>query len=310
VIVVFGSVNLDLVARVPRLPRAGETLAGLAFQTSAGGKGANQALAARRAGSEVTLVGAVGADAFAAPALQCLEQDGVRLHVATDADQSTGVALIHVDDAGENAITVIAGANATLRSDRVPDVWLGASTTLVMQLEVPHAECLRLAQRARVRGARVVLNAAPASELDRDWLDALDVLVVNEHECKRVAAGFDAPSDPRSFASTLARRHGLLACVTLGSAGVLATDRQGLHRVPALRVDVVDTVGAGDAFVGVLAAALDAGASTRLALARAAAAGSLACTRRGAQPAMPSAAEIDGHATTLESGMVTEPLAS
>ena len=138
-VVVFGSINLDLVARVARLPRPGETLAGSSFATSPGGKGANQALAARRAGAVVALFGAVGRDAFAAPALALLDEAGIDLAGVRATDAATGVALIHVDDAGQNAITVVPGANALARAADVPDAVLGPATMLMLQFETPHA---------------------------------------------------------------------------------------------------------------------------------------------------------------------------
>jgi ribokinase len=308
-VVVFGSINLDLVARVPRLPQPGETIAGLAFGTSPGGKGANQALAARRAAADVALFGAVGRDTFAAPALRLLREDGVRLTTPALADESTGVAVVHVDSRGENAITVIAGANAHAKSGDIPDVLLGPGTTLLLQLEAPASESRALARRARTLGARVVLNPAPAHDFDAAWRDLVDVLIVNETECALVGDALGAPHEPRAFANALARC-GVLACVTLGAQGVIAAHGSELYRVPALAVEVVDTVGAGDAFTGVFAASLDAGLSLADALARAAAAAGLACTREGAQAALPRAVEIDRHAHTLESRIVVTPLPS
>ncbi|MCC7121604.1 MAG: ribokinase [Gammaproteobacteria bacterium] len=307
-IVVLGSINVDLVARVERLPRAGETLAGLAFTTSPGGKGANQALAARRAGAEVSLFGAVGHDAFAASALELLRDDGVNVVVRTVADTPTGVAVIHVDARGENAITIVAGANAHVRSEDVPGALLGPTTIVLLQLETPQAQALALARRARALGARVVLNAAPATQVDAGWRDAVDVLVVNAAECEAVAAAFGEDTAPERFVRALAAGPAVLACVTLGAKGAVAAEGERFYRVPALAVEVVDTVAAGDAFVGVLAAALAQGAPTARALARAAAAGALACTRDGAQPSLPRAADIATHAATLESRIEISPL--
>jgi ribokinase len=308
-VVVFGSINLDLVAKVARLPQAGETIAGLAFYTSPGGKGANQALAARRAAADVALFGAVGRDALATPALRLLREDGVRLTAPALADQSTGVAVIHVDARGENAITVIAGANAHAKGGDIPDVLLGPGTTLLLQLEAPAPQSRALARRARTLGARVVLNPAPAHGFDAAWRDLVDVLIVNETECSFVARALGVPEEPRAFVTGLARSR-VLACVTLGAQGVIAAHGNELYRVPPLAVDVVDTVGAGDAFTGVFAASLDAGLPLADALARAAAAGGLACTREAAQPALPRAVEIDRHAHTLESRIVVTPLPS
>ena len=166
-IVVFGSVNLDLVARVERLPREGETIAGTSFAALPGGKGANQALAARRAGASVSMAGAVGVDGFADTALRELVAAGVDLHAMRRVSMPTGVALIHVDAAGRNAITVIAGANAQAAPDDITDAALGPGTTLVLQLEVPLEAVATIAIRARQQGARVILNAAPAHPLSR-----------------------------------------------------------------------------------------------------------------------------------------------
>ena len=182
-IVVFGSLNVDLVARVPRLPQPGETLKGESFAMLPGGKGANQALAASRAGGDVHLFGSVGrADGLAVAALRALAQSAVDVAGVVECDAPTGVALIHVDDRGENCITVVAGANASARAAQVPDAMLSRQAIVLMQLEVPLDEVAALARRARQRGARVVLNAAPATRLPRTLLDDVDVLVVNETE--------------------------------------------------------------------------------------------------------------------------------
>ncbi|HEX6944972.1 MAG TPA: PfkB family carbohydrate kinase, partial [Casimicrobiaceae bacterium] len=224
-ILVFGSINVDVAARVDALPRAGETIAGHGVLMSPGGKGANQALAARRAGAGVTLAGATGRDAFAAPALALLRAEGVDLALVATVDAPTGVALIHVDARGENAITVVAGANALARASQVPDAALRRCNLLVMQLETPAAESLALARRARALGKPVMLNAAPALPLDASWGEVLDVLMVNEHEAASLAPAFGAPPEPRAFAQAVARDHGITVVVTLGAAGAFAVAR-------------------------------------------------------------------------------------
>ena len=274
-VVVFGSVNLDLVAQAARIPAPGETLAGSGFTMAPGGKGANQALAARRAGARVVLFGAVGDDAFASAAVANLAAAGVELGLAR-APVSTGVALITVDARGENAITVVAGANAHARAAQVPDAALVRGNTLLMQLEVPSAEVVALATRAHARGVRVVVNAAPALPLARGLLRDLDVLVVNEHEA-RICAGRDEA--PEAFVARMHRELRLDSVVTLGARGALTRDAL----VSAPRVEVVDTTGAGDAFAGALTAALDAGATLRDAVAAGVAAGTACCAHRGAQ---------------------------
>jgi len=308
VVVVFGSINLDLVARVARLPRPGETLHGSSFATSPGGKGANQALAARRAGADVAMFGAVGRDAFALPALALLEAAGIDLAGVRATDAATGVALIHVDDAAQNAITVIPGANALARAADVPDAVLGPATTLMLQFETPHAESLALAQRARVRGTRVVLNPAPAAPLSPAWLDAIDVLIVNETEAGEIARPLGLPESPRDFAATLSVRHRLVVVATLGRDGAFAAAAGIGYRLPALDVEARDTVGAGDAFAGALVAALDRGDGVDVALALASAAGSIACTRPGAQAALPSRHETSLAAAALQSALTRNPL--
>ena len=309
-VVVFGSINLDLTARLDRLPQPGETLAGRSFSQAGGGKGANQALAARRAGAQVRLYGAVGDDAFAAPALSWLVNDGVDLSGVRRVDAPTGVALIQVDAAGENTIAVVAGANAHARADQVPELFLSASNTLLLQLETPLDEVLALAQRARRRGMRVILNAAPAHALTRDWLDAVDVLVVNESEAGILGRSLALPTDAQGFVDAVASAKGPTTVVTLGSRGALARSGEGSYVVPAHRLDPVDTVGAGDAFVGVLAAALDDGHRITRAFARASAAGALACRGAGAQAALPRDPDIGFIASRLESSIAFTPVTS
>lgn len=302
-IVVFGSINVDLIARVARIPAPGETLSGSSFVTAPGGKGANQALAARRAGANVALYGAVGDDSFAASALANLDASGVRREGVATVAASTGIALINVADSGENAITVIPGANALACAAQVPDDVLTPATTLLLQLEVPHGEVERLAQRAHERGARVILNAAPAAALAHALLCSLDVLLVNEHEAAMLAAELRLAREPVAFADAMRTRFATTAVITLGARGALTTaDGQCLSATPAA-VTVVDTTGAGDALAGAFAAALDRGASLPRALAEGVAAGALACTRYGAQAALPDAAAIRAHVGQVESAI-------
>jgi ribokinase len=298
-VVVFGSVNLDLVAQVARIPAAGETLAGHAFACLPGGKGANQALAACRAGAHVRMFGAVGRDAFAAAALANLEASGIDLTGVVSVDAPTGVALIHVDARGENAITVVAGANGAADADQVPDSVLHAGNTLLVQLEVTLAQVRRLAERAYARGARVILNAAPAMALDDALFACLDVLVVNEIEAATIGAALGMPSPVDAFAHALALRHPITIVVTRGARGVLAVHGGETLMLAAPRVDVVDTTGAGDAFTGAIAAALDRGVALRATLAEGVAAGALACTGHGAQTALPHAGAIRALAATI-----------
>jgi len=293
VIVVFGSLNVDCLARVARLPRDGDTLLALDYTIAPGGKGANQALAARRAGADVHLYGAVGRDGHAVEATRLLREDGVSLEGLVATEAPTGVAWINVDGAGANAITVVAGANALARAEAVPDRLLARGTTVLMQLEVPMHEVEALAVRARSRSARVMLNAAPATALAPALLAALDVLVVNENEAALLAG--TGPVDDWCAGR---ERDGCATFVTLGGRGARTAIDGAMRTLPAPSVDVDDTVGAGDAFTGALAAALDRGAAREVALREALAAGALACTAPGAQPAMPRRAAIAALAGT------------
>jgi ribokinase len=291
-ILIFGSINVDLIVPVPRLPQPGETVLGGEYALLPGGKGANQALAARRAGSEVALAGAVGADPFADLALELLRRDGVDTRLVEIAERPTGCAAIVVSRAGENTIAVAPGANLCVRSDRVPDAMLDANTILLAQMEVPPGETRNLIRRVRKHGGRCLLNLAPALPFDLDLLSEIDLVVANEGEVAAIGA------DPIQLAQRL--RQGLV--VTHGSAGAIAFLAGGSRLVvPALPINPVDTTGAGDTFVGVLAAAVDLGANLGLALRRASAAAGIACLARGAQPAMPDAAAINAAMTWLPS---------
>lgn len=293
-IIVFGSVNIDLVTRVGSIPRAGETVLGETYAALPGGKGANQALAARRDGAPVTLIAAVGRDPFATLALENLDRAGVDLSGIEGVDAPTGAAFIAVDDRGENAIVVASGANAMLRANSLARRPLGRGDWIVLQREVSDAENGRAADFARRAGAKVLLNLAPGGAISNSYLRSLEVLVMNESEAALLASslGF-SNADPAGVARALDARYGITTVVTLGAAGVLAVAGGKFHKLPALAVEVVDTTGAGDVFVGVLAAALHRELELESALRRAGAAASLACRTLGAQAGAPDAAAID-----------------
>jgi ribokinase len=283
-ILIFGSINVDVIVPVPHLPRPGETVLGGDYVLLPGGKGANQAMAARRAGAEVVMAGAVGHDGFAAVALDPLHRAGIDTRLVRTVERPTGCAAIMVSDAGENMIAVASGANVAVRCDFVPDERLGPGTLLVAQMEVPPAETAAMIRRVRARGGRCVLNLAPALPIDAELLRDIDLLVANEGEAASLGA------DPARVAGRL--RQGLV--VTRGAAGAIAYLADGRTLpAPALPIVPVDTTGAGDTFVGVLAAALDRGMPFETALPRACVAAGLACLARGAQTAMPDAAAID-----------------
>lgn len=283
-ILVFGSINVDVVVPVPALPQAGETVLGGDYALLPGGKGANQALAARCAGTEVTMAGAVGEDGFAEIALAGLRDAGVELGLVRRTALPTGLASIMVGADGDNLIAVAPGANRAAAADRVPEAILGPAATLVCQMEVPVAETFALIRRAAAVGCRTILNLAPAMPLDPDVLRRTDFLVANLGEAASLG------DDPASLARQL--RQALV--VTRGAEGAIAYLAAGSQiAVPALAVEPVDTTGAGDTFVGVFAAALDQGFPLELAIRRASAAAGLACLSRGAQTATPHRAEID-----------------
>ncbi|MBS8262486.1 ribokinase [Roseibium polysiphoniae] len=297
-ITVFGSINLDLVVAVPRLPERGETVIGPDHQAFPGGKGANQALAARRAGAVVQMVGAVGQDAFATPALTGLDDAGVKLDTVRRLEGATGLAFIGVEASGENQIIVASGVNT-----RVSANWLQAMLTsediLLMQGELPEAELISAIEFGRTADATIIWNPAPVPGQKCAALAGdVDVLVVNRGEAEELAALLGLPSEPEAFASAFSQND-VLVVVTMGADGIYAGKVPQRFRIKAPAVDVHDTTGAGDAFCGALAAAIDRGDQTEAALKQAVAAGSLACTVTGAQSSAPSQSDIQKLAAEL-----------
>jgi len=294
VITVFGSINLDLIGGVGRLPRPGETVPGTTFATAPGGKGANQALAAARAGASVRMVGAVGKDEFAAPAQSLLRAGGVDLSSVLTVEEPTGVALILVDSAGENVIAVIPGANGMLTPATAAALDFHPGDALVLQLEVPVGAIEPAARRARDAGAYVLLNFAPFRADALPLIELATHLIVNEGECALIAEALGiGGSEPPAQARALADRYDIAVVVTLGKHGALLVENGRTERVSALAVSAIDTVGAGDTFCGYLAAGLSVGQPITEALALASAAASLACTKAGAQPSIPLRSEVE-----------------
>ncbi|MBO0903055.1 ribokinase [Jiella sp. MQZ13P-4] len=298
---VFGSVNVDLVCRVATIPRPGETVLSARYEQLFGGKGANQAVAAARAGgAAVCLAGAVGDDELGERSRAALSGEGIDVGSLATTGERTGCAFITIDADGENAITVASGANLEARADAADPALFREDAVLVLQMEVPLAESLAAAERMRAAGGRVVVNLAPVPaglrrEDLRRLLAACSVLVVNETELAAAAAlaGLSGET-PAALAGALGAGYALAVIATLGGDGVLLADAPGtIETLPALAVDVVDTTGAGDTFVGVFASGLAAGLALPQAARRAVAAASLACRKVGAQTAMPFAAEID-----------------
>jgi ribokinase len=290
-VVVVGSINVDQVITVERLPLPGETLIGTSIALLPGGKGANQAVAAARMGASVSLVGAVGRDTEAAVATTLLESAGVDLSAVLDVDGPTGLALISVSADGENTIIVIPGANARMDSETVgrSASVIAEAAVVVLQGEIPASG---IAAAARLARGRVVLNLAPVIDVDHSTILTADPLVVNEHEAALVVASVspdaDIPSDDAGLVSWL-RNWGLRSVVlTRGVLGAICSDATGTHSVPSPSVVAVDSSGAGDAFVGALSARLAAGATLLDAVAHAVRVGAFAVQGRGTQPSYPT----------------------
>jgi ribokinase len=288
-VVVVGSANADLVLRLAELPRPGETLLATETTRLPGGKGANQAVAAARSGASTTLIAAIGDDADGRLVRDALVGAGVDVRWVRKSSAPTGLAVVLLDDRGQNSIVVAPGANATieqLRPDERDVVRDGA--VLLCQLEVPLPVVIEAAHVARSAGRVVVINAAPSQLLPDALIAAVDVLVVNEHEAREIAGTLDLD---RAVDALLTRVPGVV--VTLGAAGARVAERSGPRRLlPAPAVRAVDTTGAGDTFCGVFASGLAIGTSMTAAAERAIAAASLSVQRLGAIPSIPRANEI------------------
>jgi ribokinase len=292
---VAGSINMDVVATAERHPGIGETVAGKDVLYFPGGKGANQAVAAAKLGVPTTLIGRLGADAFGAQVKAFLAAQAIDLSFVKDtAETHTGTAIITVANA-DNSIVVVPGANARVDADDIAAVSLAEDDIAVSQFEIPLSTIAAFFERARAVGATTILNPAPAQECGAGLLDLVDILVLNESELGFLTATelYEA-DDPRRFveaARTLGGREKII-CVTLGSRGVLALIDGAPLRIAGRKVEAVDTTGAGDCFVGALAAQLASGTTIPYALNYANTAASICVQRMGAGPSMPTAAEV------------------
>lgn len=296
-VLVVGSLNMDLVVRMPQIPRPGETLLGGVFKTFPGGKGANQAVAAARLGARVTMVGCVGNDAFGKEMRDMLAAEGIdNTHVLIHPEMATGVALIQVDDRGQNSIAVASGANFQLTREDVERTIgvISEFDVLVMPLETPMETIRAAAQMASQRGAKVLLNPAPAQTLDRSLLELVDVLIPNEYEAA-IMTGISALSsdaETRDAAAKLLALGTRKLIITRGSQGAMLFEQNTESTISAFPVNVVDTTAAGDCFVGALAVALCEDKPLLDAAEFASAAAALAVTRDGAQPSLPRREEV------------------
>jgi ribokinase len=297
-VVVVGSLNMDLVARVPRLPIAGETLPGSGFAQVPGGKGANQAVAAARLGANVAMIGRVGMDANGATLRAGLEAEGIECTaLGVSATTPTGVALIVVDDVGRNSIVIVAGSNGELTPADIArhNAVLAASDVVVCQLETPQETVAAALAAGRRLGKTVILNPAPATgPLPADWLPLVDYLIPNEVEAAALTGlPIRSPQDAAAAALALRRQGARNVVITLGAQGVLAALDSSLVHREAPRVTAIDTTAAGDTFIGAFAAQLAQRASVDAALCFAQHAAALSVTRAGAQPSIPRRAEVE-----------------
>jgi ribokinase len=294
-IAVVGSLNIDLMVRTPRFPRAGETVLGSMFQSIPGGKGANQAVAARRLGADVSMIGRIGEDKFGKSLQENLQREGIDTsNLRVDGSGTTGVALISVDERGENTIIVVPGANANVSTADVEaaSLVISRASILLLQLEIPVESVLQAARIARRTGVTTILNAAPARSLPSELLSLVDYLVVNETEATQVVGiGAMSPPDVAKILQSLGARN---VVITLGTEGVVLVQVDGSSlSLPAFQVQAIDTTAAGDAFVGAFAVALGTGLANRDALLWGSAAGALTVTREGAQPSLPHRSELE-----------------
>ena len=302
-IVVFGSNVLDIFFELENLPPKDTAKFLDSHQEAAGGKGSNQAVAAARAGSEVRFYGALGEGGHGRQMYKSLAKNGIDVSGIEFLEMPSGLATIFVDDTdGTHRIVVSQGANLKARQETLPDKILEKkNVTLLVQGELPIQETEDLIVRAKSKNVRTVMNFAPATAtLTKRLLDNLDIIIVNEHEASLLAQslGMDA-QDKQKFAQELYKKYDLISIVTLGPDGSIMCTENGLSSVPSLKIQPVDTVGAGDAHAGYFCAALDQGEDIESALKWASVAGSLACTKVGAQTALPNKEEVADHITDI-----------
>lgn len=296
-VVVFGSLNMDLVVCVPRMPSPGETLTGYNFRSNPGGKGANQAVACRRQGALVEMVGRVGDDGFGLQMLAAMKAEGVESQgVKAVAEQATGVAVIMVDEQAQNSIAIISGANATLKEDDAESLRtrLADAAMLLLQLEVPMPAVVRAALVARQVGCTVLLNAAPVQVLPEILWPLISILVVNEIEAATLSGvSIVTRKNAAEVARLLLQRGPHQVIITLGENGVVCASVESVQAYDAVKVNATDTTAAGDTFIGSLAAMLVEGQDIGQAVRHAIRAAAISVTRAGAQTSMPSRAEVE-----------------
>jgi len=294
-ILVVGSLNADLVVQVPRFPQPGETISGSDLQIIPGGKGANQAVAAARQGSSVSMLGRVGNDSFGPELIHNLKQNNVETsHVQIDSESATGTAIIAVDANGQNNIVLSPGGNGQVRPTDVANVSFSDYKLLLLQLEIPIEAVTSAAQRARESGLRVLLNPAPARSLPEELISLSDFILPNETELSLLTnQSVHDTSSAEKAARTLLAGGAQNVIVTLGANGALIVNQAITKHIPSFDVQVVDTTAAGDAFIGGFASALLSNKSLEEAVRYGCACGALATTKFGAQPSLPTREDVE-----------------
>lgn len=296
IITVAGSINMDLIFRTARWPKPGETIMGRGFSTAAGGKGANQAVAAARLGAQVRMIGRTGRDGYGAELCAGLAREGIDVSAVRTDEAATGVALIAVADDGQNSIIVASGANMQVSADDVEAAREGLqhSAALLLQMEIP-LEANRCAiELARAAGVLVIFNPAPAQPLPAEWLSLVDYVIPNETEAGVLSGIAVTDLAAAGQAARALRAKGApVVIITLGAQGALVADGSGEHYVAPFKVNAVDTTAAGDAFVAGFAVALSEGRGLRDAVRFGNATGALAATMLGAQPSLPKREAVE-----------------
>ena len=291
-ILVIGSLNYDLVISADHLPIPGETIIGGNLKTYPGGKGANQAVAAARMGGKVRMIGHIGKDGYGDELINTLKNDGIDPRwISREGEEATGVAMITVDKTGMNTIVVASGANMLVTPQQVQQAVpaFQNASVLVMQLEIPLDAVQEGIRIARTKGIKIILNPAPAQDLPADLIRSVDYLIPNQTELMMLSG----QKDVESGIEYLLKLGVETVVVTLGEEGVLLAKNGFRKRIPAYKVDVIDTVAAGDAFVGAFAVALSEDKPEETAVFLANAAAAISVTRHGAQPSLPSRSEVD-----------------